>query len=116
MSNGNKTGWIIGGVAIAAIAVGAIILTDFDIEDGGSLPSVSVEGGELPETDLDVADVDVGTTTEEVEVTMPTMDVDLPGEGDEDDVNNIDGIDGELDVDVDADVDADLDPDVNIPD
>lgn len=111
MSSNSKTGWIIGGVVVAAVAVGAILLTDFDLESTGELPRVSVEGGEMPEADIDVADVNVGTTTEQIEVTMPTVDVDLPGEGAEDDVNNIDGIDADVDVDVDADVD----PDVNIP-
>lgn len=90
-------GWLIGGAAVAALAVGAIILTDIDLTSTGSLPEVSVEAGEMPTVDVDVADVSVGTKTIEVEV--PTMDVDLPKEGKE-----ADDLADNFDVDVDVDV------------
>lgn len=39
----------------------------------GEMPEVSVEGGNLPEYDVDAADVDVGTQT--TTVTVPDVDV-----------------------------------------
>lgn len=47
----------------------------------GKMPDVDVsaEGGKVPEYDVDAADVDV--TTEKREVTVPDVDVTLPGEG-----------------------------------
>lgn len=49
-------------------------IIDFDQTQEGQLPDVSVDGGQLPKVDADVADVDVGTKNEVVEV--PTIDVD----------------------------------------
>jgi hypothetical protein len=51
----------------------------------GELPDVDVsaEGGKLPEYDVDAADVDV--KTEKREVTVPDVDVTMPGEGKADD-------------------------------
>ena len=74
-----KTGSIIGLVVAAAIviAVGAYMI-DFNVTEEGSLPEVSVEGGNMPEVEADVGDVDVGTTTKTVEV--PTVDVTPPEE------------------------------------
>ena len=57
---------------IVAVATGFINLSG----QGGELPKVQVEGGALPKVDADVGDVDVGTKTEKVEVTVPTLDVD----------------------------------------
>lgn len=98
------TGWLVGGAAIAVLAIGAIVLTDIDLTSTGSLPEVSVEGGEMPSVDVDVADVDVGTKT--IEVKVPTMDVDLPKEGQE-----ADDLADNIDVDVDVDADVDVEPD-----
>ncbi len=47
-------------------------------KEDGEMPDVDVSGGKLPEYDVDGPDVDVGTTTREVEV--PTVDVDMPDE------------------------------------
>lgn len=44
----------------------------------GNLPEVEATGGELPEYDVDAADVEVGTETREIEV--PTVDVEPPDE------------------------------------
>ena len=44
----------------------------------GELPEVEATGGEMPEYDVDAADVEVGTETREVEV--PTVDVEPPDE------------------------------------
>jgi hypothetical protein len=49
-------------------------IIDFDQTQEGQLPDVSVDGGQLPKVDADVADVDVGTKNEVVEV--PTIEVD----------------------------------------
>ena len=51
----------------------------------GELPDVDVsaEGGKVPEYDVDAADVDV--KTEKREVTVPDVDVTMPGEGKADD-------------------------------
>ena len=52
-------------VVIAALAFGFI---DIDQDQQAKLPSVEVKGGQLPEFDADVADVNVGTTNETIEV------------------------------------------------
>jgi len=46
----------------------------------GKLPDVDVsaEGGKMPEYDVDTADVDV--TTKKKEITVPDIDVTMPGE------------------------------------
>lgn len=51
----------------------------------GELPDVDVstEGGKMPEYDVDAADVDV--KTEKREVTVPDIDVTMPGEDKADD-------------------------------
>lgn len=49
-------------------------IIDFDQTQEGSLPTVDVQGGQLPKVDADVADIDVGTKNEVVEV--PTISVD----------------------------------------
>ena len=48
---------------------------DVDQTEEGSLPEVEVEGGNLPEYDVEPVDVDVDTGTTTVEV--PTVDVDV---------------------------------------
>lgn len=70
---------------------------DVDVEDEGSLPEVNVEGGDMPDVDVTLPDVDVGTEettvtvpdvdvdvgTEESTVTVPDVDVDVPDETDQ---------------------------------
>ena len=103
--NGSKAGWIIGGLALAAIAGAALIyLTDIDLTQTAKLPEVSVEGGQMPKVDMDVADIDIGT--KKVDLKVPTIDITPPKEGPE-----ADDLGDNLDVDVDVDVDADLDED-----
>lgn len=53
----------------------------------GELPDVDVsaEGGNMPEYDVDAADVDV--KTEKREITVPDVDVNMPGEDKADDKN-----------------------------
>ena len=62
-----------------AIAVGAAAFAlsacDVDQTEEGEMPEVEVEGGNLPEYDVDAPEVDVDTGTTTVEV--PTVDVDV---------------------------------------
>lgn len=81
-------------VPLLAIAV-TIMSCDIDKKGKVELPEVDVdvEDGNLPKFDVDWADVDVSTTTktvevpkvvvvmEEEEVEVPTIDVDMPDEG-----------------------------------
>lgn len=46
---------------------------DVDQTEEGDMPEVNVEGGNLPEFDVEPADVDVGT--KEVTVEVPTVDI-----------------------------------------
>lgn len=47
-----------------------------EVEDPGELPNVEVEGGRVPEVDIDPARVEVSTDTQRVEV--PDVDVSAP--------------------------------------
>ncbi len=49
---------------------------DVDQTEEGEMPEVSVEGGNMPEFDVETADVDIGT--EETTVEVPTLDVEMP--------------------------------------
>ena len=62
-------------LAIAAATLG-LAACDVDQTEEGALPDVDVDGGNLPEYDVEGPDVDVGTETRTVEV--PTLDVDGP--------------------------------------
>lgn len=108
-SRKGPTGWIIGGVALLALGAAVVYLTDVDLTQTAELPEVSVEGGQMPAVDVDVADVDVGTR--EVTVDVPTIDIDPPQEGEE-----ADDLADNIDVEVDADIDADFDADVEVED
>ena len=50
---------------------------DVDQTQEGDLPDVDVEGGQVPEYDVDAADVDVGTDT----TTVVTPDIDVQNDG-----------------------------------
>ena len=62
---------------ITAAAVSSLLLAlsacDVEQTEEGELPEVDVQGGEMPDFDVDAADVDVGTEERVVEV--PTVDV-----------------------------------------
>jgi hypothetical protein len=66
-------------VALVALAI-AWALGLFQVEADGQLkaPDVNVSGGEVPDVDVQAADVDIGTKTETIEV--PTVDVTPPDE------------------------------------
>lgn len=65
-------------LAVASFA--ALAACDVDKTEEGEMPDIDVNatGGELPEYNVEGPDVNVGTTTETVEV--PTVDVDTPEE------------------------------------
>lgn len=77
-------------LAVASFA--ALAACDVDKTEEGKAPDVDVNAGELPEYDVDAADVNVGTTTENVQVPdidigtttetveTPNVDVDAPKE------------------------------------
>lgn len=77
-----KTGTIIAAIAAVAVIAFGIFFIDIDQTEEASLPDVdvSVEGGNLPEFEAETGDIDVGTT--EVEVTVPTVDIESPEEDD----------------------------------
>jgi hypothetical protein len=54
-----------------------IAACDVDQTQEGDLPDVDVEGGQIPEYDVDAADVDVGTDTS----TIVTPDIDVQNDG-----------------------------------
>ncbi len=66
-------------VALVALAV-AWAAGLFNVDTSGSLkaPEVEVSGGEVPNVDVEAADIDVGTRTETIEV--PTVTVDKPAD------------------------------------
>jgi hypothetical protein len=73
-------------VILAATGLAILGLSACDVEETeeGEMPDVTVEGGNLPEYDVDVPDVDV--TTEETTIEVPVIDVEpadsgAPGEG-----------------------------------
>jgi hypothetical protein len=58
---------------LAPVLAFGIAACDVDQTQQGELPDVDVEGGQLPEYDVDPADVDVGTDTQQV--IIPDIDV-----------------------------------------
>lgn len=75
-----KTGTVIAAIAIAILVGVGIYMVDLDVTEEARLPDVdvSVEGGQMPEVDAQVGDIETGT--EEVTVTVPTIDVQSPEE------------------------------------
>ncbi len=67
-------------IALTAVATLGLAACDIDQTEEGALPDVDVEGGNLPEFDVETADVDVGT--EEATIEVPTLDVDMPDDAD----------------------------------
>ena len=63
---------------LALVGCFALIACDVDQTKEGEMPDVDVNasGGQLPEFDVDVPEVSVGTENKVVEV--PTLDVDAP--------------------------------------
>lgn len=78
------------GHAAAAALLFPTIGCDVKKTQDGEMPAVQVEGGKLPEYDVDAADVTVDTkktevtvpkvTSEKKEITVPDIDVKMPDE------------------------------------
>lgn len=66
---------IIASTLAATFALG-LAACDVDQTQEGEMPEVNVEGGQLPEYDVETADVDVGTKETTVEV--PDVDITMP--------------------------------------
>jgi hypothetical protein len=64
-------------MAAMVLALGAVACTA-EVEDPGKAPEVEVKGGEMPEVDVDPANVEVSTDTQ----TVVTPDVDVTPAGD----------------------------------
>ncbi|HEX6589211.1 MAG TPA: hypothetical protein VF039_09320 [Longimicrobiales bacterium] len=62
---------------VAPLFAFGLAACDVDQTQEGDLPDVDVEGGQVPEYDVDAADVDVGTDTQ----TVVVPDVDVQNEG-----------------------------------
>lgn len=89
MSNGKVIGAVLGVAAVAVIAYGAFYFVDVEQTQEARMPTVDieVEGGQAPEFDVETGSVDIGTTTETIEVpdveittsereiTLPTLEV-----------------------------------------
>jgi len=63
-------------IAVSGAMALGLSACDVDQTEEGELPEVDVDGGNMPEYDVETADVDVGT--EEVTVDVPDVDVDMP--------------------------------------
>ncbi len=62
---------------IAPLAIG-LAACDVDQTKDAKLPEVEVKGGQMPEYDVETADVDVTTKKKTIEV--PEVDVKMPGD------------------------------------
>ncbi len=71
-----KLGYVLGAIAVVLVVAFAIYFVDVDQTEEAALPEVSVEGGNMPEADVNVGDVETGTE----EITVPTIDVQSPEE------------------------------------
>jgi hypothetical protein len=73
-----RIGSIIAAIVVVALVGFGIYMIDIDQTQEASLPEVTVEGGQLPEFNAEVGDVDV--EEEEVTVTVPKLEVTPPEE------------------------------------
>ncbi|MFD1341106.1 hypothetical protein [Litorisediminicola beolgyonensis] len=71
---------IVGAIVVLLVAFFAFYMIDVDVTQEAELPDVdvSVEGGQMPEVDADVGSIEVGTETEQV--TVPDVDVSVESE------------------------------------
>lgn len=73
-----KIGAILAGVALVAAVAFGVYMVDIDQTEEGALPTVSIEGGNLPEYEAEVGDIEVGER--DITVTVPTVDIESPEE------------------------------------
>ncbi len=85
MSNGKVIGAVLGVAALAVVAYGAFYFVDVEQTQEARMPTVDieVEGGQAPEFDVETGTVDIGTTTQtvevpDIEVTTTETDITLP--------------------------------------
>lgn len=71
----NKLDTILLGCALIGLSA-----CDVDQTEEGEMPEVNVEGGNLPEYDVDAPEVEIGTEERTVEV--PTLDIEPAGDAD----------------------------------
>ncbi|MEL1251875.1 hypothetical protein [Aurantiacibacter gilvus] len=76
-------------IAVAGTLALGLSACDVDQTEEGEMPEVDVEGGNLPEYDVEGPEVDVDT--EEVTVDVPTVDVDMPDDAEGEPVTESDG-------------------------
>lgn len=69
-----KTGAIVAAIVGALVIAAGVYMIDIDQTQSAELPEVSVEGGQLPEFDAEVGDIEV---TEET-VTVPSLEITPP--------------------------------------
>lgn len=67
---------LIASIPLAAAALG-LAACDVEQTEEAELPEVEVQGGNMPEYNVDTADVDVEAGTEVKKVEVPTLDVDV---------------------------------------
>ncbi|WP_416881319.1 hypothetical protein [Marivita sp.] len=73
-----KIGAILASVALVAAVAFGVYMVDIDQTEEGALPTVSIEGGNLPEYEAEVGDIEVGER--DITVTVPTVDIESPEE------------------------------------
>lgn len=80
-----KPSYIFAAVAGIVVLLFAVYMIDIDQTEEARLPDVdvSVEGGQMPEFDADVGDIETGS--KDVTVTVPTVDIQSPEEDAKDD-------------------------------
>jgi hypothetical protein len=83
-----KPGYVVAAVIAVLVIAAGIYFVDIEQTEEASLPDVdvTVEGGNMPEVSADVGDVEVGS--EEVTITVPTVDVQSPEEDRQDAASN----------------------------
>ena len=64
---------LVGIALVALVAVGLWTMVDVDVTGETRLPTVSVEGGQMPDVDVQTGSVDVGSEERVIEV--PTIEV-----------------------------------------
>ena len=65
-------------LVVIAIIVAILFFTGFfeaDVDGEIRAPEVSVQGGEMPDVNVDAGDIEVGSEEETVTVEVPTVDV-----------------------------------------
>ena len=81
-STGKKVGAAVAVLGAAALIAFGVYMVDVEQTEEASLPNVNItaDGGNLPEFDAEVGDVNVGE--EDVTVTVPTINIESPEEED----------------------------------